>query len=499
MSVRSLCAAFLVAASAAVPVARAAGPAPKVRRAFARWLESEAGTVPAKVRLLSRNVDAWYARWYLLGRAQESIDLTYFNFSPDLFGKSFLGLLRAKAEAGVKVRLLVDTRGAFSLAHQLTGQRYLSDLAAHPNIEVRTYRAFHKVLQALPKSLRDFVAGNHDKILVVDGEAAVTGGRNMGAHYFSDPADDPKAFVDHDVMIEGPEVVAQLREAFEAEFDGLKNFHLKKALKIGWKPKLAQLELHRRGMNRWLHGEGVLPEAPAGLEKTLEKMNRALGKYPRMTAYWDFASAPFAGATVVPCRVLDKTSRVGHDDITPNLLRLIDAAEHRILIQNAYLVLTAETLAAFERAAARGVEIQFHTNSPASTSNILVQAYFIRDWKEWMRRVPSLEIYMATARHKIHSKVFVIDDQVTLIGSYNIDPMSQSLNSEVVTLIDDAGFAAAARESVLRTLPGAVRCEIRVEPDGAVTGLVGPDDYVGRFKGLLLKFIGSLDWLRPLV
>ena len=471
-----------------------------VHQFFQQGLAPEQGLHEAQVRLLNGNAEAWYARWYVVENAQETLDITYFNFYLDAFGKSLLGLLRHKADQGVKVRLMVDVRGSFGASHKLMGQKYLRELASHENVEVRAYRGLTKVLTSIPKQFREFVASNHDKIIVADGEWAVMGGRNLGTKYFVDPADHADAYIDTDVLLKGEALGSQLTAAFAEEFAMMPNFEINEGWLDGWNDKAPELDVHRRAMARWISGRGRFEPDQTGFRRLLTRLNDELGTLPHLTGYASFVSDPWEGRRAYPCKVLDKHSLGGpKNDITPNLVRLVDAAEERIVIQNAYLVMTEKTLAAFERANQRGVKIDIHTNSPASTSNLFVQAFFVRDWKEWMRRLPNLRIFMAKGPRKIHSKVFVFDDQVTLIGSYNIDPMSETINSEVVTLFDAAAFAKRTRLAIEAYLPDAAECKIRVERDGTVTGVHGPDDYLQGFKGTLMKWISKLGFLRPII
>jgi putative cardiolipin synthase len=351
------------------------------------------------------------------------------------------------------------------------------------------------VLKELPRQFREFVASNHDKIIVADGEWAIMGGRNLGEKYFVDPSDHADAYIDTDVLLKGEALGTQLTKAFAEEYAMLPNFEIHEGWLDDWNTKAAELDVHRRAMARWMSGRGVFEPDQTGFRRLLKGLNRELGELPHLTGYTNFAADPWQGRRAYPCKILDKHSLGGSkNEITPNLVGLMDAAEERIVIQNAYLVMTEATLAAFERAAARGVKIDIHTNSPASTSNLFVQAFFVRDWKEWMRRIPTMRIFM-----EIHSKVFVVDDQVTLIGSYNIDPMSETINSEVVTLFDSAAFARRVRLDIEGHLPDAAECKIRVERDGTVTGLHGPDDYLAGFKGLITKWVSKLGFLRPIV
>lgn len=86
----------------------------------------------------------------------------------------------------------------------------------------------------------------------------------------------------------------------------------------------------------------------------------------------------------------------------------------------------------FADIAKRSVQITMLTNSPLSTDNALSQTFFLEQWPELMARVPTLRLFVAGDRHTLHSKLAVIDGQLALIGTYNLDPLSIAINSELV-------------------------------------------------------------------
>ena len=117
--------------------------------------------------------------------------------------------LRAAADRGVRVRLLLDdnnTRGSTPL---------LAALDAHPNIEVRLFNPF--VIRA-PRWIgyvTDFFRLNrrmHNKSFTADNQATIVGGRNIGDEYFG--ATNGVLFADLDVLAVGP-VVAEVAKDFD--------------------------------------------------------------------------------------------------------------------------------------------------------------------------------------------------------------------------------------------------------------------------------------------
>ena len=120
---------------------------------------------------------------------------------------------------------------------------------------------------------------------------------------------------------------------------------------------------------------------------------------------------PFPEDIVVPIKILDKHALVDNtrNDITPNLIALMDNCKEEIIIQNPYVVITPKAREALIRASNRGVKIIIHTNSPVSTDSILTQSVFIRDWKDLLKAMPNLKIQVNKGDSKLHAKVFCFD------------------------------------------------------------------------------------------
>ncbi len=499
--------ALLVAAGAALagddagPVAAEGGRAPAGRAAAAfRELAGGETPQPALVRLIDDNAEAWYIRWFLLENARESIDATYFIVDDDVFGKSFLGLLAKRAREGVKVRLMVDRRGSKHLT-KLFHTAWLRGLASLPGVEVRVFNPFHQALLSLPGDVRELVASNHDKILLVDGKRVLTGGRNIGWHYFADPATHPTARRDSDVLLESAAVAGEARTAFEEEFHGLRAMELGSRGGRGEEDALDELETARRVMQRWLLGRGVHDEeASRGALRSLRDLSDEVSAYRNLQGYMGFTRGLWHGRRAFPTKVLDKHSfRRPKNEITGNMVRLLDAAEHSIHLQNPYVVLTRPVHEALKRASDRGVAITLHTNGPVSSNQPITQAFFLRDWKKLLRDMPTLRIFVYAGERCLHAKNIVIDDRIAAVGTYNLDPLSESVNGECMAVIESSTLARRLRERIDRDCAESREWTVRVRPDGVVETVAGPGpDEEAKAAGWI-RFFRFFRFLRPLV
>jgi len=96
---------------------------------------------------------------------------------------------------------------------------------------------------------------------------------------------------------------------------------------------------------------------------------------------------------------------------------------------------------ALREASQRGVKIIINTNSPKSTDSLLTQAIFNEEWNQVMKKIPSGKIFAAKGPSKLHAKVFTFDGRYSIVGSYNMDYLSESINSEIAVLVDSTDFA----------------------------------------------------------
>ena len=106
------------------------------------------------------------------------------------------------------------------------------------------------------------------------------------------------------------------------------------------------------------------------------------------------------------------------------------------MIETPYLVPTKLLLADLADAKRKGVKkIELITNSLASNDSTLVQlGYEVRKKDLWER---GAELWEFKGPDTLHAKSAVLDNRVALIGSFNIDPRSQHLNTETAVAIED--------------------------------------------------------------
>ena len=151
---------------------------------------------------------------------------------------------------------------------------------------------------------------------------------------------------------------------------------------------------------------------------------------------------------------------------TRALATLLDSAQREVLIQSPYLVLSDEALAMFRALRQRGIRVRISTNSLASTDNLQAfsgylnqRATLVDMGLEVREYLPDPQVQQqvmqryAVLRAKapvfaLHAKTMVVDRNVVYVGTYNLDPRSENLNTEVGVVIHDAGQAEAVAAAI---------------------------------------------------
>ena len=119
---------------------------------------------------------------------------------------------------------------------------------------------------------------------------------------------------------------------------------------------------------------------------------------------------------------------------------ILEGAKSSILIESPYLVPSRAVRELLERKVADGVRVVILTNSKHSTDAIFPYAAYVGHRKGLLEA--GIEIYEYKGPDMLHAKSFVVDGRILGIGSYNLDPRSQNLNTEVMCVADDEGAAA---------------------------------------------------------
>lgn len=340
-----------------------------------------------RLTLLPSGVSSYKMRWKLIESAEQSIHIVAFSMMRDDTSRKLRDLLLEKINQGVEVRMIFDDAVLLST---FSGG-ILRDLAKAGAGTIRYHKLFHglfpKWKQGHPfkqwvtifktKVKRHF----HEKYMVVDGREAILGGINWGNKY-AFGGEDPKAWRDSDVYLQGP-IVTEIQQQFLKDFIRyiIPEHKYSKAAPI----KAALLKQNR--------------------EKYLPLLDLAGDENVRYVAHkpYDDQALP----------------------LTQAFLQLIKESRHEIYwgchgIRPPRLL--AEALAA---AALRGVQVHLITNSKEASKTLMMNGllgWMYQESSSFFRYLieNGVHIYEWQKPGAFHSKNFVADEMIASVGSYNI-------------------------------------------------------------------------------
>ena len=431
------------------------------------------------IYVLEKGEQALLIRAWLADHAQKSIEVQYFIWSTDNIGILATESLLRAAERGVKVNVIVDDLLIDA------PDKYLLSLALHPNIKIKIYNPKHSVgisfFKRLINVVTDFRGANqrmHDKTFIVDGKIAITGGRNMADEYFD--YDQKYNFRDRDALIMG-QVVNDMQKSFQRFWQSTLSVPVEKRFnglgllqeKVSVNNKEIQLiykELHDYAMS---------------LDNFDEKAKSAISSMPavfnQLTKEIIWNKAQFISDK--PGKNNNQFSLAGGGESTSALAKLIENAQKTILIQSPYLVLSDSAEHLFRAALKRGVKIKVSTNSLASTDNLqafsgyqnqrdnLLEAGMeIFEYKPFPKiHHQLLERYTRLKKNKpvfaIHAKTMIVDSKVLYIGTYNLDPRSENLNTEVGIIVVNTKLASSVEKEIKKDIAEDNSWNAKSKPD----------------------------------
>jgi cardiolipin synthase C len=298
--------------------------------------------------VLERGEQSLLARAWLVDHARRSIDIQYFIWSSDNIGILASEALLRAAERGVRVRVIVDDLLIDA------PDRSLLALAAHPNVEIRIYNPvmtvgvpWYRRLYNIVTNFRGVNQRMHDKTLIVDGELAITGGRNMADEYYD--YDHAYNFRDRDALVMGA-VVAEMAASFgrfwrdplavpvERRFDTADVFGTNPAAQ-------------RAGIDAVYAGLRAYAADPANFAPEVRAAIDALAAdFPVLAQQLTWGRVDFISD--LPGKNDGRAGLGGGGLSTAALAALLESAREEVLIQSPYVVLSDPAIALF-RACAR--------------------------------------------------------------------------------------------------------------------------------------------------
>tara|TARA_R110001599_G_scaffold230033_1_gene429275 strand:+ start:1754 stop:3298 length:1545 start_codon:yes stop_codon:yes gene_type:complete len=402
---------------------------------------SERQKGPTGIAPLQNGQDAFAARILLANAAVSSIDVQYYIWRADMTGHLLLKALHRAAERNVRVRLLLDDNGIEGIDDVLVA------LDAHPNIEVRLYnpfilRRFKRLSYAF-----DFFRLNHrmhNKAFTVDGRASILGGRNVGNEYFGTGT--IPLHIDLDVLAVG-DIVSRISADFDRYWNSNPVHPVARILgevRAGG-PIATVLTTFEKDpefdkYRALLEASDIVGSLAKG-EMALEWTNAVLVSDDPVIG---FGAVPYSDLFIT--RLFDSVGPIKNrfDGVTP------------------YFVPGKAGVKAFAALEKDGVSVRMLTNSLEATNMLPVHAGYSKRREDLLRAgvglfelraqsggASALGILrpLGSSGSHLHAKTFAVDGDRIFVGSFNFDPRSATLNTEMGLLIESTRMAEAMHDA----------------------------------------------------
>jgi putative cardiolipin synthase len=399
---------------------------------------------------LSKPLDALASRLFIIDNAKSTLDIQYYIFEDDKTGQVFASHILLASQRGVKVRILLDdlsTTGKDKSIMALASSKNIEVKVFNPNMYRNLFRNISLVL-----NLNKLGKRMHNKALIADGVTAIIGGRNIGDVYFASNSE--TLFLDYDVLVIGS-VMPELNREFLLYWNS--------------KESKSSYEVVSNGI------ELPYPEIETQLKSDLIEFNNSkFGKALKRSTFNKRVNSNTLKLIVASNTELyyDHPSKVDRDEnetkyhISSQLSKNLTHIRKKVIIISPYLIPSDSMLKALKKLRNRGVEIVVITNSLSSTDVSPVYSGYKEYIKPLLKMGVKLYELKPNSFHSqleekelkdkpsisLHTKMIVIDDRELIIGSANLDPRSNKLNTELLMIIKSKKIATEQNRELKRVI-----------------------------------------------
>jgi cardiolipin synthase C len=402
--------------------------------------------------LLDRGKAALDARLALVDNAEKSIDIQTFIWKQDTASRILAERLLNAADKGVRVRILIDD---FNLKNRDFG---MAAFDAHPNVNIRIFNPFGTRFYLTPINLKrsfelitDLSRLNHrmhNKVFVVDNKLGIVGGRNVADEYYG--FDDEYNFFDLDLLVSGP-VLNDVSIGFDDYWNSEMAF-----------PVTAFADHPSKES---------LPETYDSFRSLVAEERQELGVEIKNSHYQhnylkqlvsEFIWAPAKVVIDDPNKGEYFNEKIEVEGVVDTLVEVARTTTSELIIVSPYFVPGPNGSQALAKYDDRGIDVKVLTNSMAATDQVAAFSGFARYRKELISSgtdvyelKPDVSEYViepdilgSSGNGGLHAKVMTFDREQVFVGSFNLDPRSINLNTEIGLLVFSEELATQVAEIV---------------------------------------------------
>ncbi|ALH96145.1 phospholipase D family protein [Acinetobacter equi] len=446
------------------------------------------------------------SRRHIITTAKHRIDLQYYIWENDAIGQLLLADLLHAADRGVKVRLLIDDQNGTQL------DQSLRQLSLHPNFQIKLFNPYRfRKLRIIDYIFR-FKHINHrmhNKLIIGDGQLAVTGGRNISREYFD--ASENFQFTDLDILFFGA-AAQQANALFYNFWEDELSVSVSKILSKGSSEELQELR------NQYELSELRRTQHQRQIDEAENYIHMLLKTKP---VQW--VNAEFIGDS--PNKIRGQASK--DELIAEQFFKIMGPPESQLELVSAYFVPKKRGLNFFKELIQNNIKIRVLTNSYLANDVPVVHAFYqkyrkellasgvkLYEFKPYIQRKKRTWYEIITGNvipakgknaSRLHAKFFDLDG-VVFIGSFNFDPRSAHLNTEVGLIIKSQQLQQELSQTLDQHLP-TVAYELQLNTEGRIIWLEYKEDgsttthnqepHTTKFQRFVIKLVSFLpiEWM----
>lgn len=365
-----------------------------------------------RAHVVEENAEALDLRLRMIKEAKERVILSTFDFREDKSTWDLAAALYEAAERGIHIQIMVD---GISGLIRMEGNEFFYALSGHPNIEIRIYN--------YPNPLKPwtFHGRMHDKYVISDDKTLLLGGRNT-FRYFLGGYDTKSRSYDREVLIYNTDykngaaksVISQVEKYFRSVWDGpyMTVFHDKESL----------------------YEKKKVRENVEKLEKKWDKVQK---KYPQAYEAYSYEehTVPIKKATLIS----GETHIYGKKPyVWGTLKNLMQNARERVVLHTPYAVLDSQMETGMKAIAENVDDFKMIINSVENGDNIVASSDYRIHKKDIIDT--GVELYEFDGGDSTHGKSVLIDNDMAIIGSYNLDMRSTYMDTELMLAVHGEEF-----------------------------------------------------------
>ena len=369
-----------------------------------------------RIAYINDNTDALLYRLSMFEQAKKEIILSTFDFNADKSGRDVMAALLHAADRGVKVRVIVDGFSGF-MDVKGKGNKWFQALASHENVSLRIY---NPITLFKPWKMQ---ARLHDKYVIIDNQMFLLGGRNTMNLFLGDYSKakniDREIFV-YETEDQKDSSLYQLRSYFE---------------------KIWALKDSRKFTCKKLTGE--IEECLVSLKKRYADLKET---YQEAYTDWDYQKLTFETNKIsLLCNPLEAENKEPWMWHSIHQL-LLDGKE--ALIYTPYIICGKEMYQGLTELKEKNIPLEIITNDVASGANPWGCTDYLNQRKKIWKT--GAKVYEFMGGHSCHTKAVLIDDRMSIVGSYNLDMRSTYQDTELMLAIDSPKLNSIIREEAQR-------------------------------------------------